>query len=156
MMSEFSIRIEQLPPLRVAVFRGFSKTPELEAHAQAVAFAQEKGLVDKDNRIKTFGFNNPAPWVTSGDEYGYELWVVVGPDVEVPPFVMVKEYPGAKCVVTSIEQLAEIGAAWEYLYNWVKSSKEYEYAHMNGLEEVISPLGTPEEEFAFNLYLPVK
>jgi DNA gyrase inhibitor GyrI len=156
MMSKFKIRIEELAPMRVAVFRGYSKTPEMEAHEHAVAFAKEKGLVDKINCLKTFGFNKPAPWVTKEEEYGYELWVVVGSDVDVPPYIMVKEFPGVKCAVTSIDKLADIGAAWEYLYEWVEASKDFEHAHLDGLEEVLSPLGTPEEVLAFNLYLPVR
>jgi predicted transcriptional regulator YdeE len=128
----------------------------MEAHKQVWAFAREKGLIDKENRIKTFGFNHPAPWVTSNDEYGYEIWLVVGPEVGVPPYVLTKEFPGAKCAVTSIERLAQIGEAWEYLYRWVQDSEDYKHAHLDGLEEVVSPLGTPEEEFAFNLYLPVE
>ncbi|MGD8752934.1 MAG: GyrI-like domain-containing protein [Anaerolineales bacterium] len=154
-MSKFKVHIEQLDPMRVVVFRGYSKTPEMEAHEHAVAFAKEKGLIDEHNRLKTFGFNKPAPWATKGEQYGYELWVVVDSDVDVPPYLMVKEFPGVKCAVTSIEKLADIGAAWEYLYEWVENSEDYEHAHMDGLEEVLSPLGTPEEELAFNLYLPV-
>jgi DNA gyrase inhibitor GyrI len=153
-MSKFEIRIEELDPMRVAVFRGYSKTPEMEAHNLAVAFAKEKGLI-KDNHLKTFGFNKPCPWETKGDEYGYEVWVVADAGVNIPGFVMSKEFTGAKCAVTSIEKLADIGDAWEYLYDWVKGSKEYKHAHKDGLEEVLSPLSTPEDEFSFNLYLPV-
>jgi DNA gyrase inhibitor GyrI len=155
-MSKFKVRIEQLDPMRVVVFRGYSQTPEMEAHEHAVAFAKEKGLIAEDNCLKTFGFNKPAPWVTKGEEYGYELWLVVDSDMDVPPYLMVKEFPGAKCAVTSIKKLADIGAAWEYLYEWVENSEDYEHAHMEGLEEVLSPLGTLAEDLAFNLYLPVR
>lgn len=154
-MSQFTIRIEELDSMRVVVFRGYSKTPEMDAQKHAVAFAKEKGLIDKKNCLKTFGFNKPAPWMTNEEEYGYELWVVVDSYVDVPPYLVVKEFPGSKCAVTSIEKLADIGAAWEFLYEWVENSKEYEHAHRDGMEEVLSPLGTPEEELAFNLYLPV-
>lgn len=81
---------------------------------------------------------------------------MVDPDLDVPPYLMVKTFPGAKCGVTRIEKLAEIGAAWEYLYEWVEDSKEYEHTHLDGLEEFVSPIGTPEEELAFNLYLPIR
>ena len=155
-MSKFEVQIETLPAMRVVVFRGYSRAPEMEAHALAVAFGKEKGLVDEQNRMKTFGFNKPAPWVTNLDEYGYEIWIVVSNDVDVPSYLPVKEYPGAKCAVTHIKKLADIGTAWEFLYQWVDECEEYEHAHMDGLEELLSPLGTPEEELAFNLYLPVK
>ena len=80
---------------------------------------------------------------------------VVGDEVDVPPYLPVKNYPGAKCAVTQIEKLADIGAAWEHLYQWVEEHKDYEHAHMDGLEQVLSPLGTPEEQYSFKLYLPV-
>jgi DNA gyrase inhibitor GyrI len=155
-MSRFKIRIEELEPMRVVVFRGYSRTPEKEAHEQAVAFAEEKGLIDQNNRFKSFGFNKPAPWVTKEEEYGYEIWVVVDADVDVPPYLVEKTFPGAKCAVTSIEKLADIGAAWEFLYDWMEDNEDFEHAHLDGLEEVLSPLGTPEEDLAFNLYLPVR
>ncbi len=152
-MSEFEIRIEELPAMRVASFKGFSKTPEMDAHNAAVAWAEKKGLL-KD--FHTFGFNNPPPWETEGPEYGYELWVVVGKDTEVEEDIEVIEYPATLCGVTSIERLEQISDAWEYLYEWVKGSKEYGHPDANGLEEVTSPIGTPEEELSFNLWLPVK
>ena len=152
---KFNVGIEKLDSMRVVVFRGYSTKPEMEAHQLAMAFAKEHGLVDQDNRVKTFGFNKPAPWVTKDDEYGYELWVVVGDELDVPPYLQVKEFPGAECAVTHIERLADIGAAWEYLYRWVGDNDAYEHAHMDGLEQVLSPLGTPEEQYAFKLYLPV-
>jgi DNA gyrase inhibitor GyrI len=152
-MSEFEIRIEELPAMRVASFKGFSETPEMDAHNTAVAWAEKKGLL-KD--FHTFGFNNPPPWSTDGPEYGYELWVVIGKDTEVEADIEVKEYPATLCAVTSIERLEQIGDAWKYLYEWVKASKEYEHPDVNGLEEVTSPIGTPEEELSFNLWLPVK
>lgn len=151
-MSEFEVRIEELPPMRVASFKGFSETPETEAHEATVAWAKKKGLLED---FRTFGFNNPPPWETEGSEYGYEIWLVIGPEVEVEDGVEVKDFPGYLCAVTSIEKLADIGDAWKYLYNWVKDSKEYEHADTDGLEEVLSPIGTPEEELSFNLYLPV-
>ena len=99
-MKKFKIRIEKLDAMRVVVFRGYSTKPEMEAHQLAVAFAKERGLVDDHNRVETFGFNKPAPWVTSDDEYGYELWVVVEDETDVPPYLPVKSFPGATCAVT--------------------------------------------------------
>ena len=155
-MPDFKVRIEELPPMRLAVFRGYSTAPENEAKQLAVSFAEEKGLIQPDNTLKTIGFNKPAPWMTNEDAYGYELWVVISPELDVPPYVMTKNFPGATCTVTSIKNLAEIGPAWEYLYEWVNSNKNYEHAHLDGLEEVTSPLDTAEKDYSFNLYLPVK
>ena len=115
--------------------------------------AKKNGIIDS---FHTFGFNNPSPWETEGEEYGYEVWVVIDEDLEVEDGVEVKEFPGHQCAVTSIEKLADIGDAWKDLYNWVKGSDKYHHAKVECLEEVTSPLGTPEQELSFNLYLPVK
>jgi len=152
-MSEFEIRIEELPAMRVASFTGFSETPEMDAHTAAVKWAEKKGLI-KD--YHSFGFNNPPPWDTEGPEYGYEIWVLIGKDTKVEEGIEVKEYPTTLCAVTSIDRLEQIGDAWEYLYKWVKTNDEYQHSDSNGLEEVTSPLGTLEEEYSFNLYLPVE
>ena len=152
-MSKFEIRIEELAPMRVASFKGFSETPEMIAHDAAIAWAKKKELIES---FHTFGFNNPSPWATEGPEYGYEVWVVIDDDLEVEDGVKVKEFPGHLCAVTSIEKLADIGDAWKELYTWVKKSENYHHAKVGGLEQVTSPLGTPEQELCFNLYLPVK
>ena len=154
-MSNFKVRIETLPAMRTAVFRGYGTAPEMEAYTLAAAFAEEKKLVNEEKRMRTFGFNKPSPWVTSDDEYGYEIWVVIGDDLDIPKYIMTKRFPGTECAVTSIDKLADIGEAWHYLYRWVGENQDFEHAQMDGLEEVVSPLGTAEEEFAFNLYLPV-
>lgn len=70
--------------------------------------------------------------------------------------IRVKQFPGSLCAVTSIEKLADIGAAWEYLYQWIQQSERYEHAHMDGLEQVLSSVGTPEEQLSFNLWLPIR
>jgi DNA gyrase inhibitor GyrI len=152
-MREFEIRIEELPAMRVASFKGFSETPEMDAHNAAMKWAEEKGLL-KD--FHTFGFNNPPPWATEGPEYGYELWVVIGKDTEVEEEIEVMEKPAILCAVTSINRLEQIGDAWKYLHDWAKASNEYEHPNSSGLEEMTSPIGAPEEELSFNLWLPVK
>ena len=154
-MKEFKIRVETLPPLRVAFFRAFSETPEREASETLLAWADRKGLLVDPTSFRCFGFNNPPPWATEGPAYGYESWITVGPDAEPDGVVQIKEFSGSLCAVTSIDRLAEIGAAWEFLYRWVEGNETYQHAHLDGLEEVLSPIGTPEAELAFNLWLPI-
>jgi DNA gyrase inhibitor GyrI len=154
-MREFKIRIEKLPSMRVAYYTGFAKHPEMEAWGTLLTWAQGKGLVSQPLSFRRFGFNNPPPWGTEGEEYGYECWITVDEQVEASGEVGIKAFPGSLCAATSIERLADIGNAWETLYQWVEDSGQYDHAHMDGLEEVISPLDTPEEELAFHLYLPI-
>jgi DNA gyrase inhibitor GyrI len=154
-MNQFKIRVEELPPMRVAYYRAYSTSPELEAVGTLWAWAESKGLTTDPESVRRFGFNNPPPWGTEGPEYGYESWIKVGPAVEPEGEIRIKEFPGSLCAVTSIERLAQIGAAWEYLYQWCQNSQEYQHADMDGLEECLSPIDTPEADLAFNLWLPI-
>lgn len=70
--------------------------------------------------------------------------------------IRVKQFPGILCAVTSIVKLADIGAAWEYLYQWIQQSERHGHTHMDGLEKVLSSVGTPEEQLRFNLWLPIR
>ena len=79
-MSENEVRIEKLEPMQVASAYGFGEQPELEAWEKILAWAKEKGYADLSQH-RFFGFNNPNPSPGSPN-YGYEFWIVVGPDVE--------------------------------------------------------------------------
>ncbi|MCJ7661157.1 MAG: GyrI-like domain-containing protein [Anaerolineales bacterium] len=104
--------------------------------------------------VRRFGFNNPPPWDTPGPAYGYESWITIPAGINPIGEIHVKRFPGSLYAVTSNEKLTDIGTAWEYLYQWCQGSDEYEHAHMDGLEKVLSPAGTLEEQLSFNLWLP--
>jgi hypothetical protein len=48
---------------------------------------------------RTFGFNNPDPSPGSPN-YGYEIWLGVGPDVEESPPIEIKQVVLGKYAVT--------------------------------------------------------
>ena len=151
-MKIFDIRIENLPPMMVAHFRAFSQHPEIESSETLWAWSQQVGINLEDVTVRRVVEPNPPPWDTSDLAYGYESWVTITPHVNPCVEIRVKKFTGSLCAITSIEKLADIGAAWEYLYQWVRHSEDYEHAHMDGLEEVLSPAGTPEEQLSFNLW----
>lgn len=97
----------------------------------------------------------PPPCPPAGTPYGYESWITVEPGINPQGKIRVKKFPGSLCAVTSIECLADIGASCKYLYELCEGSADYAHADMDGLEEVLSPVGTPEEDLSFNLWLPV-
>ena len=155
-MNEFDIHIETLPPMRVTYFKAFSQHPEVEASWTLWAWAELVGIIIELHSVRRSGFNNPPPWDTPGPAYGYESWITVDPDVNPIGEIRVKRFPGSLCALTSIEKLSDIGTAWKYLYQWCQGSDEYEHAHLDGLEEVLRPVGTPEEHLRFNLWLPIR
>jgi DNA gyrase inhibitor GyrI len=145
--------------MRVASVRAFSAQPEGEAGEKLVAWAEPKGLFDKPDQHRVFGFNNPDP-APGSPNYGYEFWIVVGSDVEPEEGVEVKEFPGGLYAVTRCDVPAggayeAIPATWQQLVTWCEDSK-YRIATHQWLEEHLDLAETsPEEGFVLKLYLPI-
>jgi hypothetical protein len=114
-MNEFKVRLVKLEPLRVASVHGFGQSPEDEAWQKLMAWAKPKGYLDDKEHHRIFGFNNPNPSPGSPN-YGYEFWMVVGPEVQPEGEVEIKEFPGglyavARCDVQGDPwRLEETGA----------------------------------------------
>jgi len=152
-MSDTKVKIVQLEPMRVASAHGFGTNPEEQAWDKILAFTKAKGIAYKDARF--FGFNNPNPSPGSPN-YGYEQWVTVGPDVEAEGEITIKEIPAGQYAVTRSEGLSSIGEDWRRLVLWFEDSPYKQPANWcQCLEELLTPPGTPEEKFVFNLYLPI-
>jgi len=135
-MSELDVRIVKLEPMRVASFLGFGESPEELAWAKLIPWAKEKGLLDDPEKHRLFGFNNPNPSKGSPN-YGYEVWIVIGPDIEAVP----KGF------------FDVIGDTWKRLVTWREDSK-YKCGNHQWLEESL-PLELPDTEFVLDLYLPI-
>jgi hypothetical protein len=73
------VRIESLPPMRVARFHSIGPNPEAQAWTRLRAWAEPRGLLQNARAHPVFGFNNPSP-SRAGEEYGYEFWIRVDPE----------------------------------------------------------------------------
>jgi len=149
------VRIVDLPPMRVASALGYGTEPENQAATMIVEFARSIGLEPGDPGYRTFGFNNPNPSPGSPN-YGYEIWLVVGPDVEAKPPIEIKEIPGSRYAVTRFTGLSNIGRFWRELVAWFEDSPYTRPPNWcTCLEEVTNPAETDPEEWTFDLYLPI-
>jgi DNA gyrase inhibitor GyrI len=149
-MGDLKVRIETLPPMRVASAYGFGETPEAVAVELMEGWAVPKGLREGN---PTYGFNNPDP-TPGSPNYGYEVWLPVGPEVEGEGEIKIKQFPGGLYAVARCESLAVIGERWKGLVRWREASK-YGCGHRQCLEKVLTPVGTPEDQLVFDLYLPI-
>jgi effector-binding domain-containing protein len=148
------VRIVDLPPMRVASALGYGTEPENQAATMIVEFARKIGLEPGDPDYRTFGFNNPNPSPGSPN-YGYEIWLVVGPDVEERPPIKIKDVPGSRYAVTRFTGLANIGRVWRELVAWFEDSPYTRPPNWcTCLEEVKNPAETDPDEWIFDLYLP--
>jgi effector-binding domain-containing protein len=152
-MSELEVRIVEMEPMRVASAHGFGESPEGLAWEKIQAFAQAKGLDTAS--VRFFGFNNPSPSPGSPN-YGYEQWMTVGPEVEAEGEIVIKEIPARRYAVTRFQGLENIGRVWQELVLWFQDSPYSKPPHWTEcLEELHGGPAGPQEEWVFDLYLPI-
>jgi len=154
-MTITDVRIVDLPPMRVASALGYGTEPEDQAGTMICEFARSIGLEPGRPGYRTFGFNNPNP-APGSPNYGYEMWLVVGPDVEAKPPIEIKEIPGSKYAVTRFTGLSNIGRVWRELVAWFEDSPYTRPPNWcRCLEEVVNPAETDPDKWTFDLYLPI-
>jgi DNA gyrase inhibitor GyrI len=153
MMSDLDVKIVELEPIRVAYALGFGTSPEDEAWGKILAFGKSKGLLEDPKEVRFFGVNNPDPSPGSPN-YGYEQWMVVGEEVEPEGDMKIKEFSGGLYAVTQFKGLENIGEVWKQLVRWQEDSK-YKSGRHQWLEELLSQVDVPPDEYVFNLWLPI-
>jgi len=155
-MRKLDVRIVKLEPMRVASFLGFGPSPEDEAWKQLIPWAKDKGLLENLEKHRLFGFNNPNPSPGSPN-YGYEVWIVIDPDMELEKGVKYLDFAGGLYAVTQCivpkGDFDVIGDTWKKLVAWREDSK-YKCGSHQWLEESV-PMDLPDVEFVLDLYLPV-
>jgi DNA gyrase inhibitor GyrI len=132
-----NVRIIYLPPCTVAASHFFGENPEENAEKPLDAFVKSSGLQKIKPDLRIFGFNNPSP--AGHETYGYEFWVTIPADLDVPAPLQKKQFCGglyaAHCIKMGDFQ------EWQLLSQWVMNNGEYTYderepSGMNGcLEE---------------------
>ena len=121
-----------------------------------IAWAKPRGLWEKPERHRRFGFNNPSPSAGSPN-YGYEVWIAVGPEVEPEGEMRIVHFEGglyavARCAVPT-GSYEVIGETWKRLVTWREEGK-YRHGTHQWLEEHL-PLNPPGTAFVLDLYLPI-
>ena len=155
MSAQFNVSIVRLEPIRVACVSGFGAGPEEIAFEKMRKLISETGL-DRDGQThRFFGFNNPSPTAASPN-YGYDVWVTVGPEFSAAGDVRVLSFPGGLYAVTRTHPLTgeEIPAAWQQLVAWREASR-YRPASHQWLEEHIGDIHLSFPDLDLDLYLPV-
>jgi len=155
-VSDIEVRIVKLEPMRVASIWGFGEQPENIAFEKLGAWAGPRGIMDEPKKHRIFGFNNPDPHPGSPN-YGYEIWVEVGPEVKPSDDVRILGFGGglyavARCEVP-VGPYDIIGATWKKLVTWREDS-EYKFGHSQWLEQSI-PAEAPGKEIVLDLHLPI-
>ena len=102
-----------------------------------------------------FGFNNPSPTAASPN-YGYDVWVTVGPDFQAEGEIKILNFTGGLYAVARIHPVTgeKISPAWQQLAAWRESSR-YRPASHQWLEEHIGDIRLDFPNLDQDLYLPI-
>jgi DNA-binding transcriptional MerR regulator len=117
------VRIVRITAMMVAAYCAVSAAPEDDCSKVFNKFVLENNL-HKRSGYRNFGFNNPGPRESS-PVYGYEMWVSVPDDFDVPEPLEKKRFGGGLYASISTT-MGEIGERWKLLYNWCKNSDLYD------------------------------
>ena len=129
-----NVRYVMLPPATVAAFHYIGPDPEEHVDHMAAAFVRESHLFDRKPDARMFGFNSPNP--REGQEhYGYEIWLTIPADMDVPAPGVKKTMPGGLYAAHTIDfpNFHE----WQWLLEWAENNTIYAPAGS----------GTPEDMF---------
>ena len=156
-MDKIEFRIVRLPPMRVAWVHATGEAPEMKAWERLRAWAEPRGLLDRPDEHPIFGFNNPNP--TPGEKvYGYEFWIVLGPETDAEG-VGVKEVEGGRYAVSRCkldgDPAGPVPQVWRKLWEWVQASEHRWRRTTHELERAHDPRAS-EEDMVLDLCLPIE
>ena len=119
-----NVRILLLPPFTVASNHIVDFEPEEKVDKPVDKFIRESGLYNIKPDSRFFGFNHPNPGVLKDGRHGYEVWVTVPDDMEVPKPLVKKHFVGGLYAALAIK--FPDFHRWNELVRWVQGSELYE------------------------------
>lgn len=161
------VRVIYLPPATVAAAHHLGDDPESYTYKIIDQFVRDTGLCTIKPDLRHYGFNHPNPVDETG-YHGYETWVTIPDDMEVPPNLIKKHFAGGLYAAHMIA-MGNFNE-WEWLFDWVNKSEKYEFAgdmqdqeHMCGLlDEHLNYVShicldnTEPEDLQLDLLMPIR
>lgn len=129
-----NVRIVLLPPYTVASYHFMGENPEETVGAQMDKFVRESRLYELKPDARLFGFNHPNPSANS-PQYGYEDWVTIPEDMEVPAPLVKKHFAGGLYAAHTIK-FGDFHE-WNFLHRWVIDNEKYTSNYSEQGEEVM-------------------
>ena len=163
-----NVRLVLLPPCTVASYHYKGENPEETVGAQMDKFVRESKLYELKPDARMFGFNHPNP---SKDKphYGYESWVTIPDNLEVPEPLTKKYFEGGLYAAHTIK-FGDFHE-WKFLCEWAGNNEKYVANYSELGEEIMggcleehlnwvysSHMGWPEDgiDGLLDLLVPVK
>ena len=122
-LTDRDVWIVYLPPSWVAASHYVGNEPEHHAAAVLDKFVIESGLQNIKPDLREYGFNHSNPGFMK-DVYGYEFWVTIPEDFDVPAPLEKKYFEGGLYGAHMIP----MGAfeEWGWLWEWAHNNDKYD------------------------------
>lgn len=117
-----NVRIVLLPPCTVASYHYIGENPEEKVGDAMSEFIQKSKLYEIKPDARLFGFNHPNPGMREDGKYGYEDWVTIPDDMEIPPTFIKKHFEGGLFAALTIT-FPEFHH-WGDLVRWAQEGNE--------------------------------
>ena len=123
-LTDRDVRIVYLPPATVAASHYIGDEPEHHAAMVIDKFVVDRNLPAIYPGLRHYGFNSPNP-EDGTNHHGYEMWVTIPDDMDVPKPLVKKRFEGALYAAYMIP----IGAfeGWDWLFKWLNENEKYAY-----------------------------
>lgn len=133
---DLRVRFVMLPPATVASYHFIGENPEETVCDVVSRFVQQAKLYEIKPDARMFGFNHPNP--SPDKPYGYEVWVTVPDDLNVPAPLVKKRMKGGMyaALTISFPNFQE----WELIIKWVQRNEVWEADYAPEEEEIMGGL----------------
>jgi hypothetical protein len=144
-LTDREVRILYLAPSWVAAYQYVGDEPEAHVNQVVDQFVRDIRLTDIKPDLRHFGFNAPNPVDETGF-HGYEMWVTIPDDMEVPAPLVRKRFDGGLYAAHMIP----FGAfeEWGWLWEWVNQDNA-KYAGNSGDKQGECMWGMLEEHLNY-------
>lgn len=157
------VRIIYIPPMTIASSHFIGPNPEDAAQKQIDEFIRAVRLNEIKPDFRVLGFNNPSP-NEDQEYYGYEFWVTIPENMNVPEPLTKKNFDGGLYAAHCIK-MGDFHE-WQQFFEWAKNNPEYDIDYrepygMGGcLEEHLNAFTyytSKEKQFIqLDLLIPIK
>ena len=118
-----NVRILRVPAYTVASYHFIGEDPEGVTGDMMTKFAQMTHLYDIKPDARLFGFNHPNPGILENGLHGYEFWLTIPDDMEVPEPYVKKHFEGGLYAVLTM-RFPEF-ERWNDLHRWVQENDKF-------------------------------
>ena len=141
-LTDRNVRIIYLPAAAVAAAHYIGDEPEAHAGNMMYDFMEKTKLREVYPEARCYGFNHPNPGMREDGKYGYEFWITVPDNLDVPEPLEKKRFEGGlyAAYMILIDEIAGIG--WTRMWDeWLTGHEHWEgnftpsQEIMNGLLE---------------------